>query len=113
MVIEIKHLLRKRGMQFQELAKRLGISDIALRQSLNGNPTYSRLKEIAEALNVEVGELFAPKNDFIAFVRSEGKTHTITSKEELKAFADSINAPKVCQKEAQEANSETTDTERQ
>ena len=83
-------------MQFQELAKRLGISDIALRQSLNGNPTYSRLKEIADVLNVEIGELFTPKNDFIAFVRMNGQTHTFTAPGDLKAFADTITDLQLC-----------------
>lgn len=58
MIVDIKHLLKERGMQFKELADKLGVSDVALRQSLNGNPTYSRLKEVADALGVEVGELF-------------------------------------------------------
>lgn len=58
MVIEIKHLLKERGIQFKELAQKLGVTDVALRQSLNGNPTYSRLKEIADILNVEISELF-------------------------------------------------------
>ena len=58
MIVDIKHLLKERGMQFKELADKLGVSDVALRQSLNGNPTYSRLKEVADILGVEVGELF-------------------------------------------------------
>lgn len=62
MVIEIKHLLKEKGMQFKELADKLGVTDVALRQSLNGNPTYSRLKEVADILGVEVGELFGHQN---------------------------------------------------
>lgn len=58
MIVDIKHLLKERGMQFKELADKLGVSDVALRQSLNGNPTYSRLKEVADILGVEVRELF-------------------------------------------------------
>lgn len=59
MVVDIKHLLKERGLQFKELANKLGVTDVALRQSLNGNPTLSRLQEIATALNVEVADLFA------------------------------------------------------
>lgn len=113
--LRIKQLCKEKGMTMQELAARIGISLNSISGLATGKqkPSFDTLEKLSQALNVEVGELFAPKNDFIAFVRSEGKTHTITSKEELKEFADSINAPKVCQKEAQEANSETTDTERQ
>lgn len=54
-------------MLFNDLAKRLGISDVALRQSLNGNPTISRLQEVADVLGVELYELFHDKgsNTFV------------------------------------------------
>ena len=38
----------------------IGISRVNLSNSLNGNPTLSRLTEVAEILGVEVSELFKP-----------------------------------------------------
>ena len=38
----------------------IGISRVNLSNSLNGNPTLSRLTEVAEILGVEVSELFTP-----------------------------------------------------
>lgn len=57
----IKTLLKEKGMTAKELAEKMGISESALSLGLNGNPTLSRLREIASALGVEMGELFAPK----------------------------------------------------
>lgn len=75
----------------QEVASRLGITYQSLYDSIKGNPTLKRLQDIANALNVEVSELFAPKEDFIAFVRINGETQTFTNKERLKEFADELN----------------------
>lgn len=110
--LRIKQLCKEKGMTMQELAARIGISLNSISGLATGKqkPSFDTLEKLSQALNVEVGELFAPKNDFIAFVRSEGKTHTITSKEELKEFADSINAPKMCQEEAQETKTEASET---
>ena len=57
---KVKCLLRQKGMNAKDLAKKMGISEAALSLSLNGNPTLSRIQEIADALGVELGELFAP-----------------------------------------------------
>ena len=47
----IKEILKAKGMTAAALAKRLGISPAALSQSLSNNPTFDRLKEIANALD--------------------------------------------------------------
>lgn len=88
----IKELCKERGILLKDLAVRLGITPIGLSQSINQKyPQLQTLERIAEALNVEVSELFAPKEDFIAFVRINGETQTFTSKEKLKEFADGLN----------------------
>lgn len=56
----VKNLLRQKGMTAKGLAEKMGISEAALSLSLSGNPTLSRLQEIADALGVEIGELFTP-----------------------------------------------------
>lgn len=62
MEYRIKELCKERGILIKELAAKLGITDIGLRQSLNGNPTIGTLEKIAEALGVEVVELFRPSD---------------------------------------------------
>jgi transcriptional regulator with XRE-family HTH domain len=41
----------------QQVADKLGISQQAVSQAVNGNPSLSRLKDIADAIGVTVSEL--------------------------------------------------------
>ncbi|MDE7465296.1 MAG: helix-turn-helix domain-containing protein [Muribaculaceae bacterium] len=62
--MRIKELLKQKGITAKELAAKLNLSEGALSQSLNGNPTVERLTQIASALGVSVAELFeAPAAD--------------------------------------------------
>lgn len=64
--MRVKELLKQKGITSKDLAKRLGLSEGALSQSLNGNPTLERITEIATALDVPVSELFdAPKDGVV------------------------------------------------
>ena len=56
-VVEIAH---SKGLTMADIAKQIGISRVNLSNSLNGNPTLSRLTEVAKILDVEVSELFKP-----------------------------------------------------
>lgn len=61
MDFRIKELCKEKGLLFKELAQQLGITDVGLRQSLQGNPTIGTLEKIATVLGVSVPELFAPQ----------------------------------------------------
>ena len=66
MELRIKELLKEKGVMHKELAERLGVTDIALRASLKGNPTIGTLEKVANVLGVAVPELFAaPKEGVI------------------------------------------------
>ncbi len=56
--MRIKEILKQKGITAKELAAKLNLSEGALSQSLNGNPTVERLTQIASALGVSVAELF-------------------------------------------------------
>ena len=60
-MLQLKDLLRRKGMTAKELAVKIGISEGALSKSLSGNPTLERIEQIAAALSVSVPELFAPQ----------------------------------------------------
>ncbi|WP_419510914.1 helix-turn-helix domain-containing protein [Alistipes sp.] len=60
-MLQLKDLLRRKGMTAKELAVKMGISEGALSKSLSGNPTLERIEQIANALGVSVPELFAPQ----------------------------------------------------
>ena len=50
-MLQLKDLLRRKGMTAKELAVKIGISEGALSKSLSGNPTLERIEQIAAALN--------------------------------------------------------------
>lgn len=77
-----------------DIAKKVGISRVNLSNSLNGNPTLSRLKEVAAILNVEVSELFktSSTSEICGYVEYNGKIIKIDSKESLIALVNEINA---------------------
>lgn len=58
--LRIAEILRSKGITQKDLAERMGISRVGLSKAINGNTTITTLRKIAEALNVEVSELFAP-----------------------------------------------------
>lgn len=58
MNFKIKELCKEKGISMKELAARLGITYQSLYDSINGNPTLSRLEEIATALEVDTYDLF-------------------------------------------------------
>lgn len=63
MEYRIKEISKEKGILIKDLAQKIGITDIGLRQSLNGNPTIGTLEKIADALDVEVAELFRPPDN--------------------------------------------------
>lgn len=65
-MLRIREILKLKGLTAKELATRLDISEGALSATLNGNPTLERLTAIANALGVEVSELFSPTGNYIA-----------------------------------------------
>ena len=54
----IKEVCREKGMMLKDLAEKLGITEVGLSKSLNGNPSIGRLEDIAKVLNVTFTELF-------------------------------------------------------
>ena len=63
--LRIKELCKEKHITMKELAERLGVSLVALSQSVNGNPTLSRLQEVADALGVDILDLFERQTNHI------------------------------------------------
>ena len=60
----LKRIIKSKGFNLEEIASQMknknggkGITQSALSQMLNGNPSISRVKEIADILGVTVSEL--------------------------------------------------------
>ena len=97
MELRISELARQRGMTIADIAKEIGISRVNLSNSLNGNPTLSRLREVAKVLNVEVSELFKPANmpQVSGYLEYRGVITKIESLDALKELINKIDSENI------------------
>lgn len=58
MKLRIKEVCQMRNTTQKELAEKLGVSEVTLSRASNGNTSLPLLEKIADALGVEVSELF-------------------------------------------------------
>lgn len=56
--MNIKKLIKAKGLTSKEVADRMGITTVGLSQHINGNPSVQVLERIAEAIGCEVGDFF-------------------------------------------------------
>ena len=85
-VVEIAH---SKGLTMADIAKQIGISRVNLSNSLNGNPTLSRLTEVAKILGVEVSELFkstSTAKTVCGYLEYNGRIVRIDSLDDIKQF---------------------------
>ena len=73
MSLRIKEVIKEKGLSVQELADRMGISRVGLSQHINGNPSVEVVGRIAEALEVEMWELFKSKSEIVEEITEETK----------------------------------------
>ena len=76
-----------------DIAKQIGISRVNLSNSLNGNPTLSRLTEVAKILSVEVSELFKPasiQKVVSGYLEYDGRIVKVDSLDAIKRFIDEV-----------------------
>ncbi|WP_018675650.1 helix-turn-helix domain-containing protein [Riemerella columbina] len=71
MELRIKELSTSKGVSLQDLSKKLGISYQALNARMIGNPSVKVLKEIADALEVDLHELFTTSDAYSHFYDTE------------------------------------------
>ena len=82
MELRVKELCREKGLKMSDLAEKMGVNQANLAASLKGNPTLSRLQDVAKILGVEIQELFARKaseKQIDGFVEIGGETVRLTS----------------------------------
>ena len=86
MPLRIKDVAKSKSMTMAQIAEKLGINPITLSQSLNGNPTLSRLTEVANVLGVDVSELFVQpqgKQDIHGCIFVDGDPVVVKNKAEF------------------------------
>lgn len=58
MSLDIKKVIKEKGLEVKDVAARMGITPVGLSQHINGNPSVSVLERIASAIGCEVGDFF-------------------------------------------------------
>lgn len=58
MSLDIKRVIKQKGLEVKDVAARMGITSVGLSQHINGNPSVAVLERIAEAVGCEVGDFF-------------------------------------------------------
>lgn len=91
-IVEIAH---SKGLTMADIAKQIGISRVNLSNSLNGNPTLSRLTEVAKIIDVEISELFKPASNqrrVSGYLEHNGRIVKIDSIDAVKRFVADVEA---------------------
>ena len=94
MELRVVELAHAKGLTMADIAKQIGISRVNLSNSLNGNPTLSRLSEVAKILDVEVSELFKPSVTSYAvsgYLEFNGRIVKVDSLDAVKRFIAEVD----------------------
>lgn len=97
MGLRINEILEEKGISIAELGRRINKSRSTMHATLEkGNPQYSTLIEIAEAIGVDVTELFEQpsKDGLIGIVRYNGKPYEINSIDDIRNLLKEIESVK-------------------
>ena len=57
-MLDIKRAIKESGFTQREVAEKLGITLTSLNQIMTGNPTHAKLQQVANAINLDVVDLF-------------------------------------------------------
>lgn len=87
MKLRIKEIIKEKGTTMSEVAEKIGTKQAALSRAVSkdGNPTLSLLARIADALGVDITELFddKDKNETVVTCPNCGHSLTIELKNKL------------------------------
>lgn len=61
--MDLKKTIKRQGFTLDGVAQEMGISKSAMSQIVNGNPTYSKIQEIATIIGISVSELVSDETD--------------------------------------------------
>jgi len=84
MELRIKEIAKAKGMQLKDVAKKMDIAPESLTRAIHRNPQLNTLKSIAEALEVDITELFPlPKQSIKGYLEVDGVVYKIDNKNQL------------------------------
>lgn len=100
--MDIKSIIKEKGYTIQDVAKKMGVNRVTLTLTLQGNPTYKKLKEIADAINCDIVDFFRDEtnnssalqgkeeNELTALIQYKGDFYKAGTIEELKKIVAEI-----------------------
>lgn len=98
--MDIKSIIKEKGYTIQEVAKKMGVNRVTLTLTLQGNPTYKKLKEIADAINCDIVDFFRDeansssphqeKGELTALIQHKEDFYKATTIEELEKIIAEI-----------------------
>lgn len=94
MELRIKQIAKQKGMQLKDVADRMGKPREVVTRAINGNPQLSTLEGIAQALEVDITELFPlpQQNNVTGYLEYNGKVIKINNKNDLFNLVDEIKS---------------------
>lgn len=93
MELRVKEICKEKGILFKDLAEKLGVTDVGLRKQVQGNPTIGTLEKIAEALGVDLVELFVHSTNYpYGVIRYKNKSYPIDSVESLRSVLSLVES---------------------
>lgn len=83
MAFRLREILKERGVTVGQFAEQSGISQSNLSNYMGGkiSPTLDTLTKIADALDVDITELFKKEEEVILVAKYEGKEVTISNQD--------------------------------
>lgn len=97
MALRIKEVIKEKGMTVNSLAEKMGINRVGLSNHINGNPSVEVLEKIANALEVDITELFASSSSggIIGVIRIGDANYNINSVSDLWNLVNGIEAGEI------------------
>lgn len=91
--INLRDVLRKKGISNKELAEMLGITPSAVSQMLaNPYPSLQQVERIADVLNMDLVEMFSSKHEFVnGYIETGNSIYSIKNREQFFDVMDKID----------------------
>lgn len=95
--MRIKEVCKEKGITVSQLAEKMGIKQESLSRAINGNTTLETLERIANALEVDVPELFTSSSSggIIGVIRIRDTNYNINSVPDLSRLLDRIESGEI------------------
>ncbi|AXG72373.1 helix-turn-helix protein [Kordia sp. SMS9] len=93
-MLRVKEVAKSKNISLEQLANILQINRVTLSRTINGNPTVETLTKIANALDVEINELFSSSKGntkLHGYVEYKNEVYRINSKKDLENLLDVVN----------------------